>query len=231
MIKIVLVDIDEEGKNKITNLISSQKDLVIQGTGKDNYDAIMLVKKFQPDIMLLDASLGIADGVEICCTLKRYSPSTEIVIYSSRVEDSLIQEMVKGKITGCLLIGKDMDRLAGILRRIHQGECYVNSQITARAFQILAEFFRGKVSESQIPNGKQQSLPKGFSKTELKLLHLIAEGQSSKEIAQTLCIKDGTVRNYISSVMQKAGLKNRTQIALYALQNGFGKKNYRFPPM
>ena len=224
MIKIVLVDVNEEGKDQITNLISTQKDLMIQGTGKDNYDAIMLVSKFHPDIVLLDADLGIYDGVEITCILKRCSPSTEIVIFSSHVEDRLIQEIVKGKITGCLLLSKDMDRLAVILRGIYNGEHYVNSRIATRAFQILGEYFKGKVPEKELSREKSNFFALNLSRTELRILRLIAEGCTSKEIAQTLSLKDGTIRNYISQVMHKTGLKTRTQVVLYALHNGLGKK-------
>jgi DNA-binding NarL/FixJ family response regulator len=244
----VLVNIDEEGKSRISRLISSQKDMLIQGTGKDNYDAIILVKKFHPDIVLLDATLGISDGVEISNTLKRFSPSTEIVIFSSHVEDCLIQGIVKGKITNCLLIESDMGRLAVILRGIYNGDCYVNPQITARAFQILGEFFQGKVPEPsteasnqdqnqatvhgsppgyEFLNEKDYCFPINLSRTELRILRFIAEGYPSKKIAETLSLKDGTVRNYISKVMQKTGLKTRTQIVLYAQQNGLAKRGVR----
>ena len=118
-----------------------------------------------------------------------------------------------------------MNRLAAILRGVHGGESYVNAQITARAFQILADFFRGKNPDAQMRDENGHSLLADFSRAELKVLRHIAKGCSSKEIAQNLGLKDGTVRNYISSLMQKAGLKNRTQIVLYAQQNGLGKKN------
>ena len=223
MITIVLIDVDEERKEKLINLISAHKDLVIQGTGKDNYEAIMLVKKFHPNIMLLDAALWVSTGIEISYTLKRYSASTEIVIFSSRVEDRLIQGMVNGKITSCLLMGSDMNRIAVILREINRGECYVNYQISARAFQILAGFIHGRPQEKGLHEEKANSLVPDFSQTELRILRLIAEGYSSKEIAQTLLLKDGTIRNYISSIIQKTGMKTRIQVVLYAIQNGFGK--------
>ena len=223
MIKIVLVDVDEDGKEKLISQISSHKDLWIQGTGKDNYDAIILVKKFQPDIVLLDAALGISDGVEISGILKRCSPSTEIVIFSSRVDDRLIKELLKGKITSCLLIGKDMNNLAAILREVHKGEHYVNSQISVRAFQIFSSIVKENKAEIHKSDEKNLPLPTEFSRAEFKILRFLSRGYTSKEIAKSLDLKDGTVRNYISSIMQKTGLKNRTQVVLYALQNGIGK--------
>ena len=223
MIKIVFVDINEEWKEKIANLISSHKDLMIQGMGKDNYDAIRLVKKFQPDIALLGANLGLSDGIEISYILKRCSPSTEIVIFSSRVEDRLIQGMINGKITGCLLLTKDLEYLAVILRSIHRGEFYVNSLISARAFEILASLSKEKIPDSRNLEEKYLCLPGDFSRAEFKILKFLSDGCTSKDIANSLGLKQGTVRNYISSIMKKAGLKTRTQVVLYALQNGLGK--------
>lgn len=229
MIRITLVDNDAQAMANITNAISAQEDLLLQGRGKDSYDAIMLVKKFKPDIVLMDAALEFDNGVEITGILKRHSPSTAIVILSSRIEDRVIFGMARGTITSCLLLDTDMDSLVSILRLISQGIFYMSPKITARAFQILAEHFREKVPGTRAVGAKVQAeknhfQPVNFSRAEFKILYFIAEGYSSKEIAKTLKLKEGTVRNYISRVMKKAGLKNRTQIALYAQQYGLEKK-------
>ncbi|MDR0314153.1 MAG: response regulator transcription factor [Treponema sp.] len=233
MIRIILVDDDARSKEEITHLIASQNDIVIQGMGNDYFDAIMLVKKYKPDIALLDASLGFYDGNEIPCTLKRYSPGTAIVIICSSIKDSFIKGMVKGTITGCLLKDQDMANLEIILRNIYKGEYYVNSQITVRAFQILAGYFQKKAQLSRgtelvrkyIPEkaqpGNNNVFVTDFSKSELRILRYIAKGYVSKEIAKDLNLKDGTVRNYISAIMRKTGLKTRAHLILYARQKGF----------
>jgi DNA-binding NarL/FixJ family response regulator len=227
MIRIVLVDNDARNQEEITNLMASQDDIVIQGKGKDYFDAIMLVKKYKPDIALLGAALGFYDGNEIPCTLKRYSPGTAIVIICSSVKDSFIQGMVKGTITGCLLKDQDMDHLEIILRDIYNGEYYVNSQITVRAFQMLAGFFQKSVyfhgeTQPAIAPMNGNIFPKDFSKSELRVLSCLADGYVSKEIANFMNLKDETVRNYISAIMRKTGLKSRDQVVLYARQKGFG---------
>ena len=239
MIRIALVDDDAQVIANMKTLISTQNDLEIQGMGKDSYDAIVLVKKFKPDIVLLNASLGINDGIEIPCILKRYSPSTAIVILCSCIEDRIIQWMVMGVITSCLLRDWDMARLASILRLISQGESYLSPQVKTRAFQILAEHFREAASGKKtdfFPKKKagfQSANPSeliwsgplnNFSPAELRILHHIAKGYSCKEIVESLHIKEGTVRNYISRIMHKAGLKNRVQMVLYAQKHGLGRE-------
>jgi DNA-binding NarL/FixJ family response regulator len=236
MIRIILVDDDARSKEEITNLIAPQNDIVIQGMGNDYFDAIMLVKKYKPDIALLDATLGFYDGNEIPCTLKRYSPSTAIVIICSSIKDSFIQGMVKGTITGCLLKDQDMDHLEIIIRSIYKGEYYVNPQITVRAFQMLAGYFQKKTYLSsgtelikkhvpeKVQPGKNYIFAADFSKSELRILRYIASGNVSKEIAKILNLKDGTVRNYISAIMRKTGLKTRAQLILFARQKGFSAR-------
>ena len=221
MINIVLIDDDNGRKDEIISHLSSQKDLVIQGMGKDNYDAIMLVKKFKPDIMLFDTALIYNNGIEIFCSLKRYSPDTAVVILCSSIKDSLIQCMAKGSITGCLHKDYDMERLPIILRGISKGEYYVHSMITARAFQILGGLLNRKIPE-HTAKVKQPPPLADFSRTELMVLNHVAKGLSSNEIAKTLGYKAGSIRNTVSSVMHKTGLKTRTQMLLFAQENGFG---------
>jgi len=222
MIRIVLVEDNDIEKEKITEMISAQNDLMIMGLGKDNYDAIKLVDKYKPDIVLIDASREKDEKVEISGILKRYSPETTVVILSASVKDSLIQEMAKGIIKDCLLKELDMGRLTFILRGIYRGEHYINSKISARAFQILAAYYnRGTGTETA--EEKHEKIPARFSRAELKILRLIAKGYSGKDIASLLSFKDGTVRNYTSSIIKKARLKNRAQIVLFAQEYGFGK--------
>ena len=217
MINIVVVEDDTGNKDEITKLVSVQSDLEILGLGKDNYDAISLVKKFKPDILLLDTEPEIDNKTEISCILKRYSPKTAIVIICARVRDSIIYEMAKGTITGYLLKDSDMSHLIMILREIYRGVPYINYQITVRMFQILAKYDREKAvfSNKTRITKKNFTLAK-FTDTEFLIFKYISEGYSVREAAKFLCLKEGTVRNYISSIMQKTGSKTRTQIVLYA---------------
>jgi DNA-binding NarL/FixJ family response regulator len=236
MINIILIDDDAQYKAKLTSIMASQNDIFIQGTGIDYFDAITLVKKYKPDIAILNASLGFCSGCEILCTLKRYSPETAIVLLSSSIKGCFIHGMAKGDITGCILKDRDMNRMGIILRDIYKGECYVNSHITVWAFERMAGFFGKKncfheesatvkASDNEnVPAAKSTIQPEDFSKAEMKELRYIADGYVSKEIAGFLDLKDGTVRNYISSIMKKTGLKTRTQVELYAAQNGFCKR-------
>ena len=226
MIEIILIQDDYSEYDKIAEMISVQKDMMIVGSGKDSYDAIRLVIKYRPDIIIISASAEIRDGMEIFGILKRHSPETKVVYICANVNDSLIREMAKKDIKDCLLSeNTDMKRLDMILRYIYRGDHYINSKISARAIQILAGYYNGSVFE--IYDEKNETPPADFSKAEMKILRLIADGHCSKDIARFLCFNEGTVRNYTSSIIKKTKLKNRAQVVLYAREYGFNRQKFR----
>jgi DNA-binding NarL/FixJ family response regulator len=222
MIKIVVIDEKESDRNKITKLLSSQVDFEIVGLGTDGYDALKLVSALKPDITILDFNLSYIDGAEILPLLKRKSPSTSIIILTSVDDDEHICKALENKVPGYLLKNTDMDMLVNSIRCIYRGGHYITPKIAAKAFHILSELMREKNKQKDITpsKGDSASFPLSISRTELRIMAFIGQGQSNKEIAENLCLKIGTVRNYISSAMQKAGLRHRTQVAIYALRNG-----------
>ena len=223
MINIVLIQHDKHDRENLSELISVQRDLEILGTGEDSYDAIMLVKKHRPDIVILDCLQDTDDEMEISCILKRYSPSTTIVFICTGIKDSLIRKIINGNITDCLLRGADMIHLIRIIREIHKGEHYINPMVTARALQVMTGTGRKESGPAGLNENNSCILP-DFSKTEIRILCLVAKGCSGKDIARSLSYKDGTIRNYISSLIHKTGMKNRSQLILYAQKNVIGKE-------
>ena len=226
MINLVLVENDVYFKKMMFDNLICQEDLAIRGFGKDYYDAIILVKKYKPDIAIINSAPDNLE-IDIARVLKRYSPETTIVILSNNVKDNLIIEMAKGTITNYLLKEYDIKHLASIIRGIYSGEHYINPRINARIFQILADYYQIKEiyqrEASQLMNNeiKNHNFRENFTRTELEIIHYISKGYSSKDMASSLYIKEGTVRNCISSIMRKTKLKTRTQIVLYAQQYGF----------
>ena len=226
MINLVLVENDVYFKKMMFDILSCQEDLAIRGFGNDYYDAIMLVKKHKPDIAVINSALDNSE-MNIARVLKRYSPKTSIAILSNNIKDTLIKEMAKGTITNYLLKEYDIKQLASIIRGIYRGEPYINPRINARIFQILAEYYQIKgtyqrEAANSINNEKKiHDFKENFSRTELEILHYISKGYTSKDMASSLFIKEGSVRNYISSILRKTKLKSRTQIVLYAQQYGF----------
>jgi DNA-binding NarL/FixJ family response regulator len=219
MIRTVVIDAEREARELVKKLLSPYGDFEVTGLGKDGYDAIQLVQACKPDIAILDINLDDIDGVELSFLLKRTSPATSVIILASRLNDGQICKALDNEVAGFLLKDSDLDRLAFILRGIQAGECYMSPRIATRVSRILSRLLRENQTD---PPSREQvfPIPSDISKTELQIMKFIGEGRSNKEIAECLRLKDGTVRNYISSAMQKAGLRSRTQLAIYAVRIG-----------
>jgi DNA-binding NarL/FixJ family response regulator len=219
MIHVIIIDAKQEDRERTNNLLSLHRDFDVQGLGKDGYDAIRLIAVFKPDIAILDINLDFINGVDVLPLLKRQSPATLEVILTSKLEDNQISKALRNKIAGFLLKDSDLDRLPFILSDLLSGKYYMNPQISTRIFHIFS-----KVP----PQGRHKNflskrvypIPAGISKMELQVMRYIGEGRSNKEIAECLNLTAGTVRNYISSAIHKTGMRDRTQIAIYALRNG-----------
>jgi DNA-binding NarL/FixJ family response regulator len=219
MIHIIIIDANQEDRKKLYKRLSRNKDFDIQGLGKDGYDAVRLVNSSKPDIVILDVNLDIITGLDVLPLLKRHSPATLVVVLATKVDDGQISKALGHGIAGFLLKDQDLDKLPAILRDIHFGNYYMNPRVSARMFHI---FFKlpGKDRQATFISDRVRPLPKEISRTELQIMNCIGEGLSNQEIAEYLNLRAGTVRNYISSAMHKTGVRDRTQMAIYALRNG-----------
>jgi DNA-binding NarL/FixJ family response regulator len=219
MIYTVIIDAKQEDREKINTLLTLHKDFDVQGLGKNGYDAIRLVTSFKPDIAILDIDLDLINGLDVVPLLKGQSPATLIVILASQLDDDQISTALSNEIAGFLLKGMDLDNLPIILKEIHFGKYYMSPQVSTRVFYIFSEIL-SKASQTNLIPKRTHVLPPGISRTELQIMRCIGAGRSNQEIAKYLNLKAGTVRNYISSAIHTTGVRDRTQIAIYALKNG-----------
>jgi DNA-binding NarL/FixJ family response regulator len=219
MIHTVIIDTKQEDREKTKNLLALHKDFDIRGLGKDGYDALRLITSFKPDIAILDVNLDLINGIDVLPLLKRQSPATLMVILASKIDDNQISKALSNKIAGFLLKDSDLGRLPSILKDLLGGKYYMNPLVSARVFHIFHEISHKGRSKNFLQK-RIYPIPEGISKTELQIMSCIGEGRSDKEIAEYLSLKEGTVRNYISSTIHKTGLRDRTRMAIYALITG-----------
>jgi DNA-binding NarL/FixJ family response regulator len=226
MIKIVIVNDVEQEQNRIYSLLSNQQDFEVTGFGRDSYDALKLAEKYRPHIIIIDLRQDTIGGPELVPLIKRRSPSTAIIILSGRDDDEYAGRALSAGALGYLIKKTDMDKLADSVRAVHGGGCFISATITIRAFGMLSEItkYRHMVPAFSPAKSSARTIPSTINRTELRIMAGIAKGGSTKEIAEKLRLKPGTVRNYLSAAMHKAGLKNRTQAALFAIENGLIKR-------
>ncbi|MDR2518360.1 MAG: response regulator transcription factor [Spirochaetaceae bacterium] len=227
MISIVAIAAEEADLNGILARFSSQNDFLVRGRGKNGYDALKLVEKMRPDVAVLDICLDMAGGLELIPLLKRKSPQTALLFLSARYDESAVCEaVIREDVRGYLLKNADMDSLIFAVRRASEGGRFISPGINEQVYRILAKLLKtAKEYPTATPQGKAGNAAlTRISATELRIFASIGQGYSTKEIAEELRLAPGTVRNYISSAMQKTGLRQRTEIPLFALKNGMIKQ-------
>jgi DNA-binding NarL/FixJ family response regulator len=224
MINVVVINAKLQERENLKKLLVSLSDVELCGIGKDGYDAVKLIKTYKPDIIMIDSKINVYLDTDILHLLKRISPSTAIALTVSGADAIPVDWILQDTPAACLLTDTDMDRLGYIVREIYSGRLYINPTIAVKIICLLADRNRaaGSVNHSGNHAGKKKELShlRKLSSTEMQIFAAIAKGKSSNEIACCLNLKNGTIRNYISTAMRKAGLKNRIEIAFFARENG-----------
>jgi len=232
MIKTVIIDSEKAFQDRIKSTLLAEGDFAVVGQGKDAYDALKLISCFKPDIAILDHDLEYIGGEEIPPLLRARSPLTTVVILTTKTSDSQLHRAAASAVSGLIHKKEDIDLLPWILRRVSNGGCFISPSLAARVLRILAPENRvdtcghphpaAKTSLKNAPEtvSLMEDPARYLSKTELQILTCVGEGISSGEIAETLDLAVGTVRNYISAVMHKTGLHNRSEMVRFAFKYG-----------
>jgi DNA-binding NarL/FixJ family response regulator len=218
MIKIGIVDDQDMVRDSLKILLSTQEDFEVVGIGSDGYEALKLVDTMHPDVLLLDIRMPIMDGVEATSILKVRSPQTSIIILTTFDDDEYVLNAIRNGASGYLLKSAAMDELAKAIRTVYEGGSLMTPEIATKAFRMFSEIAKNN-EKSRNNNKASLEFPINLNKTELEIISQIGKGLSNKEIAKVLDLKEGTVRNYISDILQKTGLRDRTQVAIFAVRH------------
>jgi DNA-binding NarL/FixJ family response regulator len=230
MIETVIIDAQKQDRDRAASLLSVQNDIEILAYGKDGYDALNLIGRLKPDIAILNNHLDFIEGEEIPPLLKERSPSTAIILAIRMISDHQLSGAVSNKVLGFVSKETDMDTLPMIVKHVSAGGCFISPALAARFLRLLSAKNAATKKPGTLASGRDHferpdihfgGDPVDYlSKTELRILAFIGEGCGSNEIAKNLDLTVGTVRNNISTIMRKTGLRNRSQIARYAFRYG-----------
>ena len=225
--RIILVDNQLPFRETIKNLLLTQFDFDLVGVGKDGYDAMHLTDKFEPDVVVLDIETPLLDGLKAAASIRLRRSSVSVIVLAKDMDDKTIINGVCCGVKGFLLRASVFEEVNRAIRNVYLGRFYMSRAIASRTFDLFSEIVKTgtRRRESGLGNGVGKPFPPQITRTESKIAAFIGEGLSNKRIAEILGLKEGTVRNYISVILQKTHLEHRTQIAIYALNNGFYGKS------
>jgi DNA-binding NarL/FixJ family response regulator len=237
MIRLIAIMKWERDLRHINVVADSRGDLQVVGTGMDSYRAIKLAETEQPDIAIVDYQIDCG-GINIAALIKRKSPHTAIILISPYEDEKHASDAMIRGIAGYLVGKSDMDILDNIIYIIHAGGSYVSHRIVARTFQILPqlyryqEFYQGLLSRINSRAPEVYRGPGILSQSEQRIIRMVGQGKSTREIGETLGLKPGTVRNYISILMHKIGVRSRQQMIFFALnyKRGLSDIEFSIPP-
>jgi DNA-binding NarL/FixJ family response regulator len=212
MIRIVIVDGKDSDREDTEKILSAERDFKVVATGRDGYEAIRLVDAHKPDMLLLDINLSYLDGVKIASILGSLHPGMMVIILTRLDDAQHMRNALSSGVSGYLLKNKDMEKLADAIRVIHDNNCLI---FPRAAWGLPRE-------EPRLKDDLQFLL--NLSRLEIQIIRYIGRGMDNQEIAERTNLKIGTIRNHISVILQKTTLRDRTQLAIFAVQNGLEKE-------
>jgi NarL family two-component system response regulator LiaR len=212
-ITIIIADDHEVVRNGVRSYLETVPDFDVVGEAASGEEAIALVSELIPDVVLMDLIMPGLDGVETTRRIKKISPRTHVVVLTSYHEDVHIFPALKAGAIAYILKDMKMEKLVDVLYRAVQNEVTLHPLVAARVLQNI----RGET-------GEDQPLFTDLTERELDVLKLIANGLTNSQIAEELVISENTVKGHVSNILSKLHVADRTQVAVYAWQQGIVRR-------
>lgn len=209
-IRLLLVDDQRLMRDGLRTLLELEPDLQVVGEAENGEAALELYPQVSPDVVLMDIRMPVMDGVEATSRLREKWPEARVIILTTFDDDEYIFEGLRAGAVGYLLKDVSSGELADAIRTVAAGGSMIEPSV---ARKVLAEFAR-------LAAPAPPKLVDPLSEREREILRLVSQGLTNKEIAAKLYLAEGTVKNYVTSILQKIGVRDRTQAALRAREMG-----------
>lgn len=212
-VKIVVVDDQEMVRSGFVALLGTQPDIEVVGTAADGAEALQVVRRTHPDVVLMDVRMPVMDGIEALRQLSENpaTAQTKVVMLTTFDADEYVHESLRLGASGFLLKDASPDELASAIRVVHAGEALLSPSVTR---QVIAQFARAPRRRKADPRLKQ------LTEREREVLENIARGSSNSEIAAELFLAEQTVKTHVSRILGKLGLRDRAQAVVFAYESG-----------
>ncbi len=213
-IRVLLADDQALFREGLDTLLSVHKDIEVVGQASNGLEVVNLALKLHPDVILMDMQMPILNGIGATRRLKQSLPECRVIMLTTFNDNETIFDALRAGAVGYLLKDVGSAQLAESIRATSKGESILDPSVAAK---VVQEFSR---VSSMVPATSSEILPEPLSEREIELLGLIASGSSNKEIADTLFITEGTVKNHITHILGKLNVRDRTQAVLKAKEIG-----------
>lgn len=222
VIKVVLIDDHKLFREGVKRILEFEPTFDVVAEGDDGTEAAKLVKENSPNIVLMDINMPKINGIEATADLVRYFPETKVIILSIHDDENYVTHALKTGAQGYLLKEMDSDSLIEAIRVVSEGGSYLHPKVTHK---IVKEYRR--LATESVASGSAERMVECrkplhlLTNRECQVLQLLVDGQSNREIAETLSISEKTVKNHVSNILQKMNVNDRTQAVVTAIKNGW----------
>ena len=222
MIKVLIADDQELIRQSLQIVLDSREELQVTDAVANGQEVVGSVRRERPDVILMDIRMPKMDGLQCTKIIKDLCADVKIIILKTFDDDEYVYNVLKYGASGYLLKGVSMDGLVEAIETVHSGRAMINPDIAAKVLRLFSQMAQAD-QEQQHTIPVSDELVETLTKTEWKIIDQVAKGSSNREIAEALSLSEGTVRNYLSTILNKLDLRDRTQLAIWAVQSQVGK--------
>ncbi|MBK6709068.1 MAG: response regulator transcription factor [Chloroflexi bacterium] len=216
-IRVLLVDDQALFREGLHTLLSVWPDLEVVGEAGNGQEALDAAARLKPDVVLMDLRMPVLDGVAATRRLLEKMPQVKIIVLTTFDDDDHVFDGLRAGAVGYLLKDVPSEKLVEAIRAAAAGQSFLQPSVAAK---VVAEFTRLTAVAQETAVSPQNILIEPLSEREQEILALVATGASNKEIASELFIAEGTVKNHVTNILGKLGVRDRTQAALKAREIG-----------
>lgn len=221
MVKVLIADDQELIRQSLKIVLGTDSEIEITDSVGDGTDVLKSLEKNVPDVILMDVRMPKMDGTVCTKEVKKKYPDVKIIILTTFDDDDFIYSALKYGASGYILKGISMEGLKQAIMTVHRGGSMINPDIATKVVRLFSQMAQSDFAIEVDEKGSDE-----LTKSEKIIIQRVGQGLSNKEIAGKLYLSEGTVRNNISRILSKLGLRDRTQLAIWTVQTGIMLKNF-----
>jgi DNA-binding NarL/FixJ family response regulator len=211
MIRVLICDDQWMICEGLEAILSADPEIEVVGMAEDGQQALERAAATQPDLAIIDLNMPVMNGVQATLKLKAQQPGIKVLVLTTYGEEEWVMDAIRSGADGYLLKGTPRQALIAAVKGTARGETHVDPAVAGKLFKQVAA---GK------PSPAGASIAQSLSERELEVLKLLARGLTNADIARQLYLSEGTVRNYVSAILSKLDVADRTQAAVLAIRYG-----------
>lgn len=210
MVRVLICDDQAVVCEGLEMILNADPDIEVVGLAYDGSEALELLASTRPDLVLMDLKMPVMNGIHATREIKKRNADIKVLVLTTFGEDEWVFDAVRSGADGYLLKGTPRDKLVSAVKGTAAGEAHIDPEVGGR---LLAQV-------AQNPAHQDSTVAADLSDRELDVLKLLAQGLTNAEIAERLFLTRGTVRNYVSAILSKLDVEDRTQAAILAIRHG-----------